>query len=231
MELEFTDEQEELRDGVRSMLERECPMSLVRSIVEDGESADGLWKQMVDLGWPALTIAEEHGGLGLTTVELAVVVEELGRVVAPGPLLSTVSQFAPLVREAGSAEQQERFLGPIAEGSLTGALALTESATAFDPAAVEATATSDGDAWQLRGEKRYALGAVDADEIGVVARVEGSAGDDGVIALVVPRADVTITPVEALDATRSLGTVGLDGVKVTADRVLGEPGAATAGAV
>src|SRR5688572_10101197 len=154
------------------MLGRECPMSLVRSVVEDGTSPDGLWKQMVDLGWPALTIAEHHGGLGLGAIELAVVVEELGRVVAPGPFLSTVSQFAPLVREAGSAEQHDRFLGPVAEGSLTGALAITEAGTAFDPKGVRATATQDGDGWQLHGEKRYALGAVDADEIAVVARLE-----------------------------------------------------------
>src|SRR5688572_23697144 len=123
MELEFTEDQEELRDGVRSMLARECPMGFVRSIVEDGASADALWKQMVELGWPALTISEEHGGLGLGAVEEAVVLEELGRVVAPGPFVPTVSQFAPLVREAGDAEQQKRFLGAVAEGTLTGALA------------------------------------------------------------------------------------------------------------
>jgi len=173
VELEFTEEQEELRDGVRSMLTRECPMSLVRSVVEDGTSPDDLWKQMVELGWPALTIPEAYGGLGLTTVELAVVVEELGRVVAPGPFLSTVAQFAPLVRETGSEAQQERFLGAVAEGSLTGALAITEAGTAFDPAGVQATAARDGDGWLLNGEKRFSLGAVDADEIAVVARVEG----------------------------------------------------------
>ena len=231
MELEFTDDQEELRDGVRAMLGRECPMSLVRSVVEDGVSADGLWKQMVDLGWPALTIDEAHGGLGLSTVELAVVVEELGRAVAPGPFLSTVSQFAPLVREAGSAEQQQRFLSGVAEGSLMGALAIAEPGAAFDPAAVRASATRDGDGWKLGGEKQYSLGAVEADEIAVVARVEGTEGDDGIAAFVVPRSDVTITPVEALDPTRSLGTVGLDGARVADDRVLGEPGPATAKAV
>src|SRR3990172_2345301 len=104
MELEFTAEQEELRDGVRAMLARECPMSLVRAVVEDGASADALWKQMCSLGWPALTISEQHGGLGLGAVERAVVVEEHGRVVAPGPFVPTVTQFAPLVREAGTAE-------------------------------------------------------------------------------------------------------------------------------
>ena len=74
MELEFTSDQEELRDGVHAMLARECPISLVRALVEDDVPTDGLWKQMAELGWPALTVPEELGGLGLGPVELAVVV-------------------------------------------------------------------------------------------------------------------------------------------------------------
>ncbi|MEX0664546.1 MAG: acyl-CoA dehydrogenase family protein [Acidimicrobiia bacterium] len=231
MELEFTADQEELRDGVRSMLVRECPMSLVREIVEDGVAADGLWKQMVDLGWPALTIAEEHGGLGLGTIELAVVVEELGRVVAPGPYLPTVTQFAAVVREAGSAEQQGRFLSGVAEGTSTGALAIAEAGVALDPAHVGAVATRTGDDWSLRGTKAAVLGGVSADEIAVVARVEGTSGDDGIGVFVVPSDDLAITPVNALDPTRSLATIKLDGAKIQNDRVLGEPGPQTAVAV
>ncbi|MBV9040632.1 MAG: acyl-CoA dehydrogenase family protein, partial [Acidimicrobiia bacterium] len=111
MELEFSEDQQELRATVRAFLERECPMTLVRSVVEKGASADELWTQMVELGWPALTIPEEHGGLGLGFVELAVLAEELGRVIAPGPFVATVTQFVPAVRLAGTAEQQGRFLG------------------------------------------------------------------------------------------------------------------------
>src|SRR3979409_2439533 len=99
VELEFTEDQQELRSGARSFLERECPMPLVRSVVEKAAPADELWSQMVDLGWPALTVPVEHGGLGLGFVELAVVVEELGRVVAPGPYLPPATQFMPAVRE------------------------------------------------------------------------------------------------------------------------------------
>jgi alkylation response protein AidB-like acyl-CoA dehydrogenase len=228
MELEFTDEQDELRDGVKAMLSRECPMSLVRSVIEDGASADGLWKQMVDLGWPALTIPEEHGGLGLGAIELAVVVEELGRVVAPGPFVPTVSQLAPVVRETGSADQQARLLSAIAEGALTGTLALEEPGVSFDPAGVNATATRNGDSWQLSGTKHGVLGAVGADEIAVVARVAGTTGDDGIGVFLVAADDLAITPIAALDMTRSLATILLDGVTVPSERVLGEPGPATA---
>ena len=95
MELEFTTEQEELRASVRSFLEKECPVELVRAVVETGEPPEKLWGSMVALDWPALTIPEEDGGIGLSFVEMAVVVEELGRAIAPGPLLATVTQFAP----------------------------------------------------------------------------------------------------------------------------------------
>ena len=116
MELEFSEDQQELRTTVRSFLEAECPITVVRSVVEKGARADQLWEQMVDLGWPALTVPEECGGLGLGFVELAVVVEELGRAVAPGPFLATVTQFVPAVRHAGAPEQQRRFLERVASG-------------------------------------------------------------------------------------------------------------------
>ena len=90
MELEFTDEQEELRSSVRSFLEKECPVDVVRAVVETGEAPEKLWGSMVALDWPALAVPEEYGGIGLTILETAVVVEELGRAIAPGPLLATV---------------------------------------------------------------------------------------------------------------------------------------------
>src|SRR5829696_466005 len=114
------------------MLARECPISLVREVVEKGAIPDALWGQMVELGWPALTVPERAGGLGMGTVELAVVVEELGRVLAPGPFVPTITQLAPVVAEAGSPEQQERFLSGIAAGEITGTLALVETGGSVD---------------------------------------------------------------------------------------------------
>ena len=231
MHLEFTTEQDELRDGVRAMLARECPMSLVREVVEKGTTPDALWSQMVELGWPALTVPEPAGGLGMGTVELAVVVEELGRVLAPGPFVPTVTQFAPVVAEAGSPEQQERFLGGIAAGELTGTLALVEKSGSIDAGHVTTTATPDGDGFVLEGAKEMVVEASTADEIAVIARTPGTHGDDGVGAFVASRADVRLDPVDALDATRPLARVALDGVRIGADRALGDPGPATAAAV
>jgi alkylation response protein AidB-like acyl-CoA dehydrogenase len=229
--LEFTPEQDELRDGVRTMLARECPISLVREVVEKGAAPDALWSQMVALGWPALTVPERAGGLGMGAVELAVVVEELGRVLAPGPFVPTVTQFAPVVAEAGSPEQQERFLGAVAAGELKGTLALVEASGSVDLGHVAATAAADGDGFVLDGTKPMVVEASTADELAVIARALNTRGDDGVGAFVVPSADVGVDPVDALDPSRPLARVTLGGVRVGGDRVLGEPGPATTAAV
>ena len=209
MELEFTEEQEELRAGVRTFLERECPMTLVRSVAEKGVPPDELWAQMVDLGWPALTVPEACGGLGLGFIELVVVVEELGRAVAPGPFLATVTQFVPALREAGTPGQQHRFLSAVAAGSLTGTLAAGEGVAA----------RRTGDRWVLDGRARHVLDGDRADELVVAAGVEGGVG-----LFVVPGDAVRATPVEVLDATRPIATVELDAVTVEDDRALGTPG-------
>lgn len=135
MDFEFTPDQLELRDNARSVLAAECPASLVRAVFEGEGDGDKLWRTLVDLGWPAIGIAEASGGLGLTFVEVGLVVEELGRVVAPSPFLSTVTQFAPLVRGTS-------FETQVAEGAITGAAAfgdgfVLDAATADEIAVVE----------------------------------------------------------------------------------------------
>jgi alkylation response protein AidB-like acyl-CoA dehydrogenase len=234
MELDFTADQEDLRDTVRAVLATECTPALVRDLVEarvagKTASADGLWQQMVELGWPALTVPEAAGGLGFGPVEVALVVEELGRALAPGPLLPTISEFVPAVRELGDTEQQARFLRPVAANGAAGTLAIAEAAGSFDPAAVTVTAAPEtGGAVILRGVKHGVVEAEAATEIVVVARTPGTHGDDGVGAYVVPRDLVDVAPVSALDASRVLATITLDEVRVGPERVLGEPGPATA---
>ncbi len=237
MELDFTADQEELRDTVRAVLAAECPPALVRELVEarvagKAAAADGLWQQMVDLGWPALTVPESAGGLGLGPVELAVVVEELGRALTPGPLLPTISQFVPAVRGLGDPEQQATFLGPVATNGATGTLAIAEANGSVDPAAVTTTATPGAaGSYTLNGVKHGVLEADAATELVVVARLPGTTDDDGVGAFIVPGSALAITLVPSFDASRTLATVTLDDVPVSADRVLGVPGAGTADAL
>lgn len=232
MELEFTEDQEELRDSVRTMLAGECPMSFVRQVVEHGASTEPLWKQMVELGWPALTVPEANGGLGLGPVELAVVIEELGRAVAPTPFLATTTQFVPAITELGSADQRAHYLGAVAQGECTGSLALVEPGHGIGLSGLTATATETADGLVLDGIKDFVLEGADVDEIVVITRLAGSdAGPDArpaIAACVVPVADLHVEAIHAFDASRGLARITLDNVTVSADRVLGTPGSATA---
>jgi alkylation response protein AidB-like acyl-CoA dehydrogenase len=223
MDFEFTDDQLELRDNARSVLASACPPSLARAAHEEGATGDALWKQLAGLDWPALSIDPAHGGLGLTFVEVGIVVEELGRVVAPGPYLATVTQFAALVREAGTAEHHARFLPRVADGSLTGTMALAEGGL-WRAEAIRATATPIAGGWVLEGTKTHVVDGATADELAVIARRAGTEGADGLGVFVVPAAAVHATPLAVIDPTMALAHLALGGVEVAADRVLIEPG-------
>jgi alkylation response protein AidB-like acyl-CoA dehydrogenase len=219
VELEFTDEQQALRASVRAFLTRECPIELVRAAVERGEPADALWQHMVELGWPGLTVPADQGGVGLGFVELGVVVEELGRVIAPGPFLATAAQFVPVVRHAGTPEQRARFLGAVASGRSTGTLAASGGTGSAAAADLGVVAHQAGGSWRLEGIEHHVLDGDTAGELAVAARV-----DDGVGLFVVPATAVRTRVTPTLDASRRYATVELDGVTLGDDRALGVQG-------
>ena len=168
VELEIMDEQEELRSSVRSFLEKECPVDVVRPVVETGEAPETVGS-MAALDWPALAVPEEFGGIGLTILETAVVVEELGRAIAPGPLLATITQFAPMVREVGTPEQQQRFLSAHASGAIGGTVAMADHPRAWALDDVTMTAEPAEGGWLLTGVKFGVLPAQGMTELAVIA--------------------------------------------------------------
>ena len=87
---------------MRQVLTDECPIELVRDVVENDASPEQPWKSATELGWAGIAVPERCGGLGLGAEELGLVAEEHGRVLAPGRFLATAGWFVPLVREAGS---------------------------------------------------------------------------------------------------------------------------------
>jgi alkylation response protein AidB-like acyl-CoA dehydrogenase len=228
MQLDFTADQEELRSSVRAVLEKECPIGFVRRLVEDGDdgAVAALEATFARLDWPALALPEDCGGLGLGFVETAVMAEEFGRVLAPGPLLATVTQFAPAIREAGTVDQHHAFLSPVAAGQRTGTLALAEDGRDWRPSSINTVIARAGDGWVLHGEKRHVVEAGRADDIAVAARLEGTRGDVGVTLAVVPRSTpgVRVEPIATLDATRETDVVRFDDVHVPDAAVLGSPG-------
>ncbi len=222
MNFDITDDQEALRASVRSVLERECPIGLVRALVEKGTPAEQPWRSATELGWTGIAVPESCGGLGQGFVEIALVVEELGRFLAPGPFLATVTQFAPTLREAGSDAQREHFLEAVANGQLTGALAVSNAEGCTYPPDASLRAQRDGDAWRIEGTRHHVIDGDVADEIIVSAHVEHG---DGVGLFVVPGASAKSERIVSFDASRPLSTLEFDGVRVGDERALGEPGA------
>ena len=233
MDFQPTDEQEELRASVRAVLRRSCPPGLVRQVFEakhgDPDPVSGpLWRQMIDLDWPVLAVPEVFGGLGLGFADLCLVVEELGRVVAPGPFLPTVTQFVPMVREVAAPARAKAILNDVAEGRVTGTVALAEPGTgSWDPATVETSARRQGSGWVLRGRKAWVLDGAGADLVAVVAREEGTAGPDGLGVFLVPGDRVRTSSVATIDPTMPLAELDLDGVQLDSGQVLAEPGDAS----
>jgi alkylation response protein AidB-like acyl-CoA dehydrogenase len=225
MDLELSEEEAALRDNVRSVLAGVCPPSTVRAVYEGKGDTASIWARMVELDWAALAIPEAHGGLGMGFVEVALVAEELGRAVVPGPFLATVTQFAPAVRELGGDETLAAgLLGRVAAGAVTGTVALADGGR-WEPAAVTATAEPVGDGgWVLHGGKDAVLDGAAADEVVVIARAPGTSGRDGLGAFVVPRADLAATPRTVIDPTLPLADLVLDGTAAPVDRVLAAPG-------
>ena len=223
MNFEITPEQQELVDSVRSVLARECPTALVRDVVENGSTPEQPWKSARELGWTAIDVPEALGGLELGFTALGLVIEQHGSRIAPGPFLATITQFLPLVCQAGDPEQLERFAAPAGAGERTGALAIDHGRAAEHAPGDGLRARRDGKAWILDGERRYVLDGDVADEIAVAARVDAG---DGVGLFVVPQGAAKAQRVFALDASRPFAHLRFEGVRIEPERVLGTPGAA-----
>ena len=221
MDLEFSEDEAALRDNVRAVLAGICPPAAVRAVFEGKGDPASVWSRMVELDWPGLGLPEEAGGLGMGYVAVALVAEELGRAVAPGAFLATVTQFAPAVREL---QGPSDLLARVAAGQVTGAVALAEE-SGWEPAAVVATARETAEGWVLAGTKRAVLDGARADEVLVIARAEGTSGPEGLGAFLVEGSDLDATPRPVIDPTLPLADLGLEGVVVPPARVLAPPGA------
>lgn len=135
MDFDLTEDQKEIKSTARALLTARSPWEAVRRAAE-GEGYDAaLWRELCELGWPGIAVAEEHGGQGLGTVELAVLLEELGYACAATPFLSTAAAAAA-IQSAGTPEQQARWLPGLASGEQTGAIGTRELAADAAGAAV-----------------------------------------------------------------------------------------------
>ncbi|KGI66330.1 acyl-CoA dehydrogenase [Mycolicibacterium rufum] len=194
----MTEDHQALADAAAGQLNRLHALSQARAALDGGSRhpAD-IWSAATDLGWLGLAVAEEHGGSGFGLAELVVVVECLGRQLCPGPFLPTVAAAVTIDRCAPDSVRAELLPG-LSSGTTVAGLGLTGTVAVG----------ADG---VVTGLSPTVLGAPDADVVVLVA------GDDVVV---LDAASVTVTALESLDPTRSIGSVLVSDVTVPAQRVL-----------
>jgi alkylation response protein AidB-like acyl-CoA dehydrogenase len=120
----LSDDQRQIQQTARELLGERASFERVRVHAEAHSSDEALWAELCELGWPGIAVSEAHGGQGLGRIELSILCEELGRSVAAVPFLPSVLA-ATVVEQAGSPQQQERWLPGLASGQITGAVGLS----------------------------------------------------------------------------------------------------------
>lgn len=225
MALVLTEDQELIAKTARDFVDEQSPVSRMRAL-RDAKDPVGfsreLWKQMAELGWIGIPFPESVGGAGMGHADLALVLEALGRNLAPEPLLSNVLLGGQALLLAGSAEQQAEWLAPLVAGDKLVSLAYAEPCSRYAPNRIEARADKSGAGWTLHGEKVHVLDGHVADAFVVSALTPG-----GVSLFLVP-ADAAGLSRERLIRMDSRGAarVKLAGVSVDGTALLGDEGQA-----
>ncbi|WCT72195.1 acyl-CoA/acyl-ACP dehydrogenase [Sphingomonas naphthae] len=173
MNFNLSDDNLALRDAAADFLTNEIDLAplLVPGSTADAIDRESLWAKVAGLGWPALAVPESAGGLGMSLLDLVMVVGEIGRTVAPVALLGTLAGTWAITA-AGSDEQRDRLLGPVAAGQCRLALAAAD-ATGFHGAIPSVRATPSADGYILEGESHFVVDAPEADRIVCIAVLDG----------------------------------------------------------
>jgi alkylation response protein AidB-like acyl-CoA dehydrogenase len=221
MDLEFSPEQELLRETVRGLVQRHAGLDVVRQLEDDPVGyPEKFWLQLGEAGLIGLTLPEQYGGAGTTMLDAAIVYEELGRGLVPSPHFVSSVMCGGVLARAGSESQRTDWLPRIASGASILTPAWLEPDRGFGPAGVAMPAEAVGGGWRLTGTKRHVAFAASAERLLVLARSNGGI----VLLLVDPRADgVTLTQQRTI-ASDTQYRVDFDGVAVPANAVVGTPG-------
>jgi len=217
MDFSFSEDQTMLRDLAREILEKEVTAEQLKETERNPDWFDrGLWSRLAEANLLGLVAPEDLGGMGLGIEEVCLLLQEIGRTVAPVPLLPALVLASLPIAEFGSDEQRRAWLAPVASGEaiLTGALVDADSS---DPSAPATTAKRNGDVWLLEGEKRLVPAIHLARRVLVPATTDEGVG----IFLVDPRADGISLTRQQTSRGEPLFSIRLAGTEVGGGELLG----------
>ncbi len=228
MSLALSEEQELLKSTAREFVLEHAPVKELRKL-RDAQDPVGfsraLWMQMGELGWAGIVLPEDLGGAGLGFAELGIVLEECGRTLAATPLVSTTLLAGNALLLGGNEMQKKEILPAVAKAERVLALALQEGAH-HAPYAVATRAEASSNGYRLTGVKTFVLDGHVADQLVVVARTAGAAGDrDGLSLFLVPKSARGLSIVRTIMVDgRNAANVTLDGVEVERSALIGGAG-------
>ncbi len=171
MELGLNETQQMLKNSAHEFLQAECPDTYVRAMENDGSGhATEIWDKVAAQGWIGLMFPEKYGGFGLSFLDLTILLEEMGRVMFPGPFFSTVIGGGLTLLIAGNEEQKQNYLPKLCEGQLIISLAVNEPDSYWDQQSIKTVAKKSGNKYIINGTKAFVDNAHISDYIIIAAK-------------------------------------------------------------
>jgi alkylation response protein AidB-like acyl-CoA dehydrogenase len=224
VEYNLTPDQLLFRDTTRDFLEKEAPLTKVRELAAGPVGFEPhWWRRGAELGWTSMLVAPALGGDSISgggLLDMAIVAEEMGRLVSPGPLIP-VNVVAMALSHASNAVGHAEVVEALMAGEATASWAVYEPNHGWDPAAITTTATRDGDDYVLAGVKDRVDSGDQADYLLVTARAP-----EGLMQFLVPAtaSGLTVSRAQSLDLVRRFATATFDNVRVPAASAVGSGG-------
>jgi alkylation response protein AidB-like acyl-CoA dehydrogenase len=227
MDLSLSDTQQLIQESARDFVRGACNRDVLLRVDRNPRAImDGVWPNMVELGWTGMAIPEEFGGTGNSATDVAVLFEELGTGPVPGPLFSSAIVCARALLETGTDHQKSAWVPQIASGERVFALALTEAQYGWSQENIHMSARRDGKDFVLSGTKVFVHDALFATDLLVAARTQ-SGGGVSLLRVDAQSSGVGIRPLEGF--LTGMAEVVFDNVRVSGKSVVGETGAAWEG--
>jgi len=229
MEFNFTESQEMLRKMARDFLENECPKSMVRQMIDDEKGySPELWQKMSGLGWLGLIMPVDYEGAGGTFMDLAVLLEEMGRALLPGPFLTAIVMSTPYIIEAANEKQKKEILPGISNGNKILAFALNEPGIdEYDVSSTTMKAEKSRGGYVINGTRLFVPYANVADYILCPVKIENGETDNRLTTFLIntQARGITCNKLSTMSGDSQFEVI-FDNVAVIKDDIVGELGKA-----